>query len=610
VPGVTKWILVAALAGGAVTAAACATTGHTGPDEGEGPGATVTDTDAGVAHASAPAPLNISLVTDTTLCAPGAPSAAWSPVRRVSRVEYDNMVRDLLGDTTAPATSFAPESPLTDGVNFQSNTYTGVSALIVQQYMQTAESLAASVVADTNRLNNTVLPCHTQDDACAQQFISTWANKAFRGQLDMTTSASLFQLYSAVKAQFDFPTGIQAVITAALESPRFLYVLEFGQGDAQGSAVPLSSYEIAARLALFLWRSVPDDTLMQAAAAGQLATTDQVAAQATRMLAKPASGPWKALDAMNDFTTQWMQLQATPTLGKDTQYTDWSNPKIGAELQDEALTDMSQAVLADNEGLDDILTSSSSYIDPDLATFYKVSVGSGAQVTVNDAFLAQGQTTFTKTDLTAASRSGILTSAGVLATQSHTTLPSTVLRGKLVREQILCDEIPPPPPNVPPPPAGRPDGGTTRSLFEAHETTPGCVTCHQYMDPIGFGFGHFDATGAYQAFDQNGFDAGPALDVTGQINAMTKGDLSGIFDGAKDLVTQLAGASQVSACFAVQELRYALSRVETKADACSAQQAYAAFTGGKLNVQALMLALVQSDSFRYRSVINAGAACQ
>jgi hypothetical protein len=333
------------------------------------------------------------------------------------------------------------------------------------------------------------------------------------------------------------------------------------------------------------------------------------------MLAKPASGTWKALDAMDDFTTQWMQLQATPTLGKDSQYAAWSaDPKIGAELQDEALTDVAQTVLAENGGLDDLLTSPSSYIDAHLASFYRVSTGSGASgaasVTVDDAFLAQDQTTFTKTDLTSASRAGILTSAGVLATQSHTTLPSTVLRGKLVREQVLCDEIPPPPPNVPPPPATRPDGGTTRSLFEAHASTPGCVSCHQYMDPIGFGFGHFDATGAYQAFDQNGYDAGPPLDVTGQINPMGTGDLSGAFDGAKDLAARLAAAPQVSACFAVQQLRYALSRIETKDDACSAQKAYAAFTGAKLNVQALMTAIVQSDAFRYRSGFTAGASCQ
>ena len=91
---------------------------------------------------------------------------------------------------------------------------------------------------------------------------------------------------------------------------------------------------------------------------------------------------------------------------------------------------------------------------------------------------------------------------------------------------------------------------------------------------------------------------------------MHSGELSGAFVGAKELTTQLANAPQVSQCFAVQELRYALSRIETRADACSAQQVYGAFASSQLSVQSLLLAIVQSDAFRYRSVVNAGSACR
>ena len=219
-------------------------------------------------------------------------------------------------------------------------TYTGVSALIVQDYEQAAEALAATAVSSPSALSS-ILPCQTQDAACAQQFIETWANRAVRGQLDATVEASLLQLFSDTLAQFDFPTGIQAVITAVLESPRFLYVLEFGEPSEGGSVVPLAPYEIAARLALFLWRSVPDATLMQAAQSGALATVAEVQAQATRMLADP-----KAQSALNDFTTQWMQLQSTPALGKDTQFAFWNgDSKLGSELVDETLTNFSQEVL-------------------------------------------------------------------------------------------------------------------------------------------------------------------------------------------------------------------------------------------------------------------------
>ena len=566
----SRTLLLAAAVVAGVAMASCASRpgeAETADDGGDAPDAGDASIDAGGAPvAQAPSALGVRIFSET--CEAGTPTVAWSPLRRISRVEYDNMVFDLLGDTTQPATAFPPESPLTSGVNFEANTYEGVSSLIVQDYMQAAETLAATAVADTNTLNNLVLPCHTEDDACATQFIETWANLAFRGQLDATEEAALFQLYSDAKAQFDFTTGIQAVITAVLESPRFLYVLEFGAGTDAGTTELLSPYETAARLALFLWRSVPDATLMQAAAQEQLGTVAEVEAQATRLLADP-----KAKGALDDFTTQWMQLQLTATLNKDVLFSSWTgDPKLGAEMVDETLTNFSQEVLGDG-GLTDLLTSPSSYVNGDLAQFYgkgrgntSIATGSGKSVTVADSTLSDRNFFQTKIP----NRAGILTNGGVLATQAHTSLPSSVLRGKLVREQVLCDAIPPPPPNIPAPATTVGDAGTTRSLLEAHFNKQPCVSCHEDMDPIGLGFGFFDATGAYQPDDANGVqsppDGGfPALDVTGQVIAMATGELATTFDGATDLATKLAGARQAQECFALQELRYALSRVESRA---------------------------------------------
>jgi hypothetical protein len=135
------------------------------------------------------------------------------------------------------------------------------------------------------------------------------------------------------------------------------------------------------------------------------------------------------------------------------------------------------------------------------------------------------------------------------------------------------------------------------------------------MDPIGLGFGFFDATGAYQPNDANGAQGPPpggfpAVDASGQVLAMAAGEFATTFNGATDLVTQLAGAQQTRQCFALQEFRYALGRLESADDACSLQQAYAAFTSGNLNIQALLVAIVQSDAFRYRSVENTSGACQ
>jgi hypothetical protein len=580
-----------------------------------------------------PPVLGVSVFGDA--CDGGAPVVDWSPMRRISRLEYDNMVRDLVGDATLPATSFVPESPMATGVNMQTNTYGGVSETIAQQYLLAAEGLAKKAVAagaDGGASNlgnvfalNGIAPCATQDATCAQQFISVFATRAFRGHLDATESAALLGIYSAIADgappnNFGFTVGIQAVITAVLSSPYFFYVIETGDGTAApGAPIPLSQYELAARLAFFLWRTVPDvgpGSLMAAAAAGTLSTPAQIQAQALRMLADP-----KAFDAVNDYTTQWMELQAPPS-GKDTVFTNWTNspaPGLGVEMKDETLTNVSQLVLVSNGNLTDLLTSPASYVNADLAKFYGATLGTGTAATVTDpALTGGGQTQFIQTTLP--NRAGLLTNGSTLAIQSHALLPSSVLRGKLIREDVLCDPIQPPPPIVPAVASTVPDGGTTRSLFQAHAQIGGttgsgvfCYGCHQYMDWLGFGMGHYDATGAYQAADQNGQPTGPTLDVTGQIFPPQPGELAATFNGATDpttgMVAELAGSTQVQECFALQEFRYALGRIETASDSCSLQQFYGAFSAGGLNIQQLILGIVGSDAFRYRSADVAGAAC-
>jgi hypothetical protein len=547
-------------------------------------------------------------------------------MRRISRVEYNNMVRDLLGDTTLPANAFPPESPMCQGaINFQVNTYAGVSATIVQQYLQAAETLAENVVADANRMSNYVLAgipsCgQAHDDACASDFVNTWVNRAYRGQIDSTEAMGLNQIFAAVEAQFDWATGIQAVITTVLESPRFLYALEFGNGSPSGNVVPLSQTEIAARLAFFLWRSAPDATLMADAAQGKLGSAAQILAEAQRMLTvmSPVTSALMAEDAIVDFANQWMQL--TGVQAKDAQYAVFNQNAgtLAEAMYEETRLDMSRLVLTDNGSLTALLTSPSSYVNSDLAKFYGASLGTGTGVTVSDALLSN--TMFVKTQL--ANRPGLLTTGGVLATQAHSTLPSLVLRGKLVRENVLCDPIPPPPPNVPAGPTAPPDGGTTRDLLLGHmQKGSNCPACHKLMDPIGVGFGNFDAVGQYQADDLNGFMNGPGaqttIDSSGTIYQAAPGEMgvpldntAATFMNVTDLTTQLSQAAQVRQCFALNELRYALGRIETPNDACSAQQIYAAFSSSNFNIQQVLLAITQSNAFRYRSVESAGSACQ
>ena len=517
-----------------------------------------------------------------------------SPVRRISRVEYDNMVRDLNLDPngTQPALQFVSEQKIDTGKagNFNTNSYATISGtLINQQYLQAAEALASAAAA--NNFNG-IVTCTTKDAACAQQFITSFAGHAFRGQLDDTESAALFALYTAVSGQFDFATGIQAVIESVLTSPRFLFVLEFGQPDPTGmaKAIPLTPTELATRLALYLWRSLPDQAQLDAAASGQLATAADVAAQAMVMLGDP-----RAQGALQDFADQWLDIENMDAVTKDTQFTKW-NKTIAAEMHKETLTTFASAVLGGSD-YTTLLTSAQSYINADLASFYGVGGGSSS---------------FTATTVNTAAnpRKGILTHGSVLAAHSHTSLMSPTKRGRLVRQQILCEEVPDPPVSVagmpiPPPPSSI-SSGTTRDAYLQHVSVNAlCAACHQWMDWIGFGFDNYDATGAYITQENN-----TAVDASGMFVPISTSDITGSFTNASDMIGQLAASQQVDQCFALEEMRYALLRSETDADACSAQQIYQAFSSGGFNLQKLIVAVVSSNSFMYRTPVNAAGSCQ
>jgi hypothetical protein len=547
-----------------------------------------------------PTESGLALFTESADCS--SANVGSSPVRRLSRVEYDNMVRDLGVDpgNTQPATQFVTEQKIDTGKagNFNTNAYATISGtLINQQYLEAAESLAAATVGSSTALA-AILPssgCGTKNAACASAFISSWANRAFRGQLDSTETTALTSLYTTVSGQFDFATGIQAVIEAVLTSPRFLFVLEFGQSGGSGNAVALTPMELATRLALYLWRSIPDQTLIDAANGGNLSTASQVATQATRMLSDA-----KAKGALSDFADQWLDIENMNAVTKDTQFTKWT-ASVAADLHTESLTTFTQSVLA-NSSYTSLLTSGSSYINGNLASFYGLS-GSPSF------------TSATTVNTSANPRTGILTQGSVLAMHSHTSLMSPTKRGRLIRQQILCEEVPDPPAAVggmpiPPPPSTLASGSSTRSAYVNHVAANSqCNACHQFMDWIGFGFDNYDATGAYTTQDN-----GTTADSTGKVipYPSNPNDLSiSAFNGSSDLITQLSQSQQVNQCFALEELRYALLRVVTDADACSAQAIYKTFSNNNgFKLQDLIVAVVSSNAFMYRTPVTAGSACQ
>ncbi|HTM44083.1 MAG TPA: DUF1592 domain-containing protein, partial [Polyangiaceae bacterium] len=527
-------------------------------------------------------PAGPQVVNNPALCDPSTLQIGPAPLRRLSRIEYNNAMRDLLGDTTHPAATFVAEEKV---LGFSSNSLTPVTEVINEQYLDAALQIAERALPNLAQR----WPCVAQGggEACARTVLHDLARQAYRGALDSTEEDRLVALYRSTATALDDSAGLQAGIAAVLTSPRFLYVLELGAAGATDAVVPLSQYEVAARLAFFLWRSLPDEMALAAADRGELATPEQVEAQARRMFDDA-----RANDALDDFVTQWMQIENMSALSKSsTVYPEFSDQLKQSMLQ-ETLSFYRETVRGTPGDVATLLTASHSYINRQLAQYY--GVGSNAP----------DDTSFVLTELNSdpnnLHRAGLLTQGSVLAMHAHPTRASPVHRGKLVREQLLCQPLPPPPPNVKNTLPEDNMGSATRDVFSQHATDPACAGCHRLMDPIGFGFGHYDGMGKY--LDNEG---GLVIDAKGEVLG-AGASLDGPFEGAVELANKLTTSGLVEPCFAVQLTRYAFGRAETMSDACSLQDTYAKFVASGFQVRDLMAAIARSDSFRMRRRVDAG----
>jgi hypothetical protein len=479
---------------------------------------------------------------------PAPVSVGPSPLRRLTRAEYDRAVRDLLGDPTAPASRFAPDE---ESAGYASNARAPVTELLVQQYADAAEQIAARAAGELQRL----LPCAVMGgDACARSFITSFAPRAYRRPLSTAEEQRLFALYAGQKERHGFADGVRLVIAAVLQSPSFLYHVEIGE---PGQPLrPLSPHEVAARLSFLLRGTLPDGPLREAAAAGTLRTVEQIAAQARRLLAE-GEGP------VPEFLAQWLRLPALADARRDpARFPDWD------EGLRRALAASAQAFLSgvldarQGDGrLRTLLLAPVTFADPELRPRY----GQDAEP-----------------------RIGVLSLPAALTLLSPGDEPSPVRRGRFVRERLLCQAMPPPPADVDTTPPEGMAGQGARERYQQLTANPTCAGCHRLMDPIGFGFERYDALGRYR---------GRAIDAGGEV--LGSRDADGAFSGVPELARRLAGSAQVGECLATQWFRFALGRIETPDDraALAALEARFLESGGDLRL--LPLLVTETPQFRY-----------
>lgn len=502
-----------------------------------------------------------------------------SPIRRMTRFEYNNTVRDLVGDTTRPADTFGAEE---EALGFNNNAANlVVSEQLANKYMLTAEAISERATAPEVMASNVGCdPVAMGAEACAQQFIASFGARAFRRPLSQSEKDALFALYQQGAAEPEavepFRVGVQLVMQAALQSPAFLYRVEMGQAvPGEAAYVKLTDFEMASRLSYFLWGTMPDAVLFAAAEAGQLGTAEAIEQQARRMLDDP-----RAHDAIGEFHAQWLDYERIGNITKDAALFPDYSPAIGSMMREEMRAFVDHTVFDDGGDLATLLTAPHSYMTPELAAFYGLAAPAEAQ---------PGQVV--KVDFEPSERGGLLTLGALLAINAHTNQTSPVHRGKLVREQLLCFQMAPPPPGVNPQAPEPVKGETARERFAEHSNNDECKGCHVYMDSIGFGFESFDSIGRYRTMED-----GVAIDTTGTV---FDSDVPA-FSDAVDLVNKLADSQDVQQCYVKQWFRFGYGRAESKADKCTVTKLAAGFEEEGGDIKELLVGLTQTDAFLYR----------
>jgi hypothetical protein len=413
-------------------------------------------------------------------------------------------------------------------------------------------------------------PGATNDDGYATAIVERFVSRAFRRPARAEEINRLTQFARQARQQGEsFERSIQLALSAALVSPHFLFrgELQPDPGNAK-AAYLVDEFALASRLSYFLWSSTPDEELLSLASRGRLRR--QVERQVRRMLHDP-----KANALVENFAGQWLQLRNVRIATPDAKTFPGFDEPLREAMIRETETFFDQ-IMQQNRSVLEFLNADYTFVNGRLARHYGIAKVQG------DAFQ--------KVSLRGTGRAGVLTHASLLTLTSNPTRTSPVKRGKYVLENILGTPPPPPPPDVPELKEVKLEG-TLRQRMDQHRANAMCASCHDRMDPIGFGFENFDGVGAWRETD----DRFP-IDPAGQL-------VSGeSFQGATDLAQVLAREKrdEFVRCLARKMLTYALGRGLEFYDQCAVDQIARDLRRGGYKFSSLILAVVQSVPFQQR----------
>ncbi len=487
---------------------------------------------------------------------------------RLTTGQYRNLLDDVLGsvdeialqDDTNPYL-FSTIGAATDPLSEQ-----GIELL-----EQGVNALTVDIFADTGRREGLVgcVP-ESPSDACATAFVERFGLRVLRRPLT-ETDLTLWLAVSEELGAGDPWQGLQAATAGLLQSPSALYRVELGVEDLdRPGELVLTDFEIATRMSLLLWNRTPDEVLLAAAEAGELATAEGRRGHARRMLEDP-----HAREAIEAFFTEYLDLGRLDRAAPDPVVFPGFTEPLRAAMRSEVLLLVDDLVNRRDSDVRKLFFEKRAYVNSTLATHYGLSTEGLSAVSYAPVDLPEdGQ------------RAGILGLGAFLTMNAHAVDTSPTLRGKYILERVLCSTIPPPPDNVILDLTSDAEtAATLRERLDQHRADPNCSACHALMDPPGFLFEHFDPTGAWRD-DEDGHP----IDSSGSLEGVDMAN-------AGELGQVLAESTRLGPCMVRQLYRHAHARVDTDADVPTLAELSTSFAASGHRFRALLEEMVAHESF-------------
>ncbi len=498
-------------------------------------------------------------------------------MRRLTESQYRATVADVFGDDVTVAGRFEPDAR-TSNLLAVGSSNVSVTSSGFEQYDAIARGVARQALDPAHRA--ALVPCTpsgTTDDACAGQFVHTVGRRLLRRPLADAELAPWLAVARDAGAELnDFHAGLEVTLAAMMLSPEFLFRVETSEYDAASGAQRVTSLAMASRLSYFLWNSTPDEELLAAGERGDLVTDTGLEAQVDRLLASP-----RVEQSVRTFFADMYGFDAIDQglVRKDPELFPAFSQEMIRDAAEQTLRVISDHLLANDGDYRELFTTRHSFMTRALGPVYRVPVLSADGWEPYD-FATDSQ------------RAGVLTHVSLLSLHSHPGRSSPTLRGKFVREVILCQDVPPPPGNIDFSMFASDENqkrSTARERLKAHVSSPACAGCHTLMDPLGLPLETMDGIGIERTTEN-----GQVIDPSGDVDGAP-------FDDAPGLGARLAEHPRLSPCLVESLFKYALGREPARGERDLLTWLQERFAESGYELRPLLRYLVLSDAFRTTS---------